>query len=207
MTTPEVIRRTALDGLELPARAIVRSSRADSGGYSATVEVLDSAGAPTGQVLADVPLDPLWLADAGRGVFAPPAPRQLVAVVWMGGEAGQPVIASHGLAQPAAPQWPVGAGEHSIQGDTWDTRHRAGEWVLYDHTGAVLSAKGRRFKVAADDDLLAILLAWLDADIASKTVTDNDTDPGGSGAELGMNGATIAAYAAVKARLPLVLRS
>ena len=195
-----------LDGVQFPVRAIVRSSTAGSQ-YKCTVEVLDGAGQPTGQVLSDQPLDPLWLAGGGKGVWAPPDEGQIVAVVWAGGSAGHPVISNGALRKPVAPRWSVGAGEHSIQGDTWDTRHRAGEWILYDHTGAVLSAKSRRFKMAADDDLLTILNAWLDADIASKTVVDNDTDPGGSGAELAMNGATIAAYSAVKARLALVLRS
>lgn len=201
------IRRLVWRGVELPCRAIVRSSAADSGGYRATVEVLDHAYEPTGQTLADVPLDPLWLTDGGKGVWAPPDEGQIVAVVWMGGDAGHPVISSGALREPATPQWSVGAGEHSIQGDTWDTRHRAGEWILYDHTGALLSAKNSRFKVTADADLLEEIEGLIDDLIAATTEPDHDTDPGGTGAELELSAATKNALTARKARFPLVLRS
>ena len=196
-----------LDGLQLPARAVVRASRADASGYSADIEILDGAGQPTGQLLSDLPLSTEWLAGGAQGVFAPPAVGQLVEVQWMGGSTSHPVISNGAPRDPVSPRWPVGAGERSVQGDTWDTRHRPGEWILYDHTGAVLSAKGRRFKMAADDDLLEILQSWLDALIAAQTVTDTDTASGGSGRELGLNAATRAALNAIKARLPLVLRS
>ena len=82
----------------------------------------------------------------------------------MGGEAASRCnrvsrARSAGGAAVAGGRW---YGEHSIQGDTWDTRHRAGEWVLYDHTGAVLSPRAVRFKVAADDDLLTISIrGWM----------------------------------------------
>ena len=61
---PEDIRRIALEGLELPARARVLSSEATSQRYVATVEVLDGAGEPTGQMLEESSDRP---ALAGRG--------------------------------------------------------------------------------------------------------------------------------------------
>ena len=82
--------------MQFPCRAIVRGSAADADGYRATVECLDGTGEPTGQTLPDLPLDPLDEGRDGAGWFAPPKVGRIVAVAWMGGSAGHPVIVSRG---------------------------------------------------------------------------------------------------------------
>ena len=103
------------DGLELPARAIVRSSAADSGGYRATVEILTGDGKRTDQVLPDLPIDRQWVAAAGAGIFAPPAPDQLVMVTWSGGSAGHPVVTCGADDEPAVPFRAVPGGGWALQ--------------------------------------------------------------------------------------------
>lgn len=199
---PDAIRRIAREGVEYPARAIVRSSRADSR-YTATVEILDGAGEPTEQTLADVPLDPLWLAEDGSGVWAPPAQGQIVALTWMGGEAGHPVITSGALMQAAAPRVPVEAGEHSIQGETFDQRMKADEWRVSDEAGTALSGKGRRWLIASpDDDLLAALVGLAEAIRDATTIPDT-----AGGTPLTLNPTTQAAINAALNRVRAVLRS
>ena len=202
------IRRVLIEGVELPARAVVLDSRADSSGYSADVEILDSVGDRTGHVLNDVAIDPLWLLAGGEGIFAPPANNQLVAISWLGDEAGQPVIAAAAPNDPARPRLSVSAGEHSLQGETWDVRMLPDEWRVRDDPGAVLSGKSSRWLVAGPaEDLHAVLQSLVDVIQAAMTVTDTDTASGGAGRELGLNAATIAALEVIATRLSLVLRS
>ena len=202
------IRRVLIEGVELPARAVVLDSRADSSGYTADVEILDSVGERTGHVLNGIAVDPLWLIAGGPGVFAPPEKDQMVAVSWLGDEAGQPVIAAAAPNEPAAPRLSVGAGEHSLQGETWDVRMLPDEWRVRDDPGAVLSGKSSRWLVAGPaEDLHAVLQSLVDVIQAAMTVTDTDTPSGGAGRELGLNAATIADLEVIATRLSLVLRS
>ena len=164
--TPRQTQRYALEGIELPCRAIVRSSAADGDGYRATVEVLDSAGEPTKQILENVPLDPLYDGRDGAGLFIPPKPDRIVGVVWMGGEAGHPVVVGSAWQQPAVPSIPVAAGEGSLQdGEGGELRYRGGgRWHLIDGKGAELSVDGKLWLLRGDgDDLHAVQVAWLDA--------------------------------------------
>ena len=202
------------DGIAYPCRAIVRSSAADQDGYRATVEVLDGRGEPTRQRLPDLPLDPLYDGRDGAGFFAPPMPGRIVAVDWEGGSSGHPFIVAPAWARlaPAVPSIPVAAGEGSLQdGDGGELRYRGGgRWHLIDGQGAVVSVDGSRWKVAADDDLLTILLAWLDALIAAMTEIGSTTDAAGHTGpvpKLPFDGPTIAALTVIKTRLARVLRS
>ena len=203
-----------LDGLQLPARAIVRSSAADGQGYRATVEILNGRGEPTGQTLPDLPLDPLFEGRDGAGWFAPPKVGRIVAVAWMGGSAGHPVIVSAAWQQPAVPSIPVAAGEGALQdGDGGELRYRGGgRWHLIDGQGAEFGVDGKLWLLRGDgDDLHAVQIAWLDALdalldalIAALTVADHDTGSGGTGAPLPFSGGTIAAFTAVKAQVAVV---
>ena len=155
-----------LDGVQLPVRAIVRSSAADSDGYRATCEVLDGAGQPTGQVLPDLPLGPLFEGRDGAGWFAPPMPGRIVAVDWMGGSAGHPVIVAAAWRQPAVPSIPVAAGEGALQdGSGGELRYQgSGRWHLIDGQGAELGVDGKLWLLRGDgDDLHAVQVAWLAA--------------------------------------------
>ena len=202
------LRRRVHEGIELPARAIVRASRATTDEYSADVEITDRAGKPTGQKLDGVALDSLWLQPDGVGVWAPPAPDQHVLVGWSEADAGHPVIVAAAPLQPPAPRLPVAEGERSVQTAEWDQRQSAAEWRARDNAGAEVSGMGSRWRVAGPgDSLLPILEALCDVIINGATVPDHDTPSGGTGAPLAMGPAMIAAATAVKARLPLVLRS
>ena len=207
--TPADIRRVVLDGLELPCRAIVRESRATTAdGYSADVEVLDSALEPTGQMLIKVPLDPLWLAVAGAGQWAPPAIGLVVAVVWAGDEAGHPMILGGAPADPAAPRLSVGAGEHSHQGAEWDVRMLPAEWRVSDTAGTEISGTGRRWRFKSPDETLRALWHELCATLlVAQTEVDTDTDPGGSGRNLPFDGGTKGRISALKARIDLLFRA
>ena len=192
-----------LDGVQFPVRAIVRSSAADADGYRATVEVLDGAGQPTGQVLPDLPLDPLFEGRDGAGWFAPPKVGRIVAVAWMGGSAGHLVIVSTGWRQPAVPSIPVAAGEGALQdGDGGELRYQGGgRWHLIDGQGAELGVDGKLWLLRGDgDDLHAVQVAWLAA-------LDSLIDTLIAAVDIGLhtfNPATIAALNGVKAQVAAV---
>ena len=210
--TRDDIRRLALDGIELPARARVDDSRATPGaGYTADVTVLDGAGNPTDppQRLAAVPLDPLWHDVDGVGVFAPPAPGRIVAIVWMGGVAGHPVVTAGAWINPAAaPRLVVPAGEYSIQGPVFDARMLADEYRVSDEAGTVVSLRDERVKVASPaDDLLAALVELGEAIRDGSTENDTDTASGSSGRALPLNAGTKSAINAALDRFRAVLRT
>ena len=207
--TPEDIRAAATAGVELPARVIVRSSKATPGdGYVATVEVLDGAGEPTKQVLRDVPLDPLIQTEDGTGIFAPPKTGRIMALVWAGGVAGHPIVAAGAWTMPAKPRLAVPAGEHSHQGETFDVRMLPDEWKVSDEAGTELSGKGERWRMASpDDDLLSALVAFGEAVRDGLTVFDTDTPSGSTGNQLGLNAGTKTAINSALDRVRAVLRS
>ena len=207
--TIEELRRVSLEGVELPVRAEVIVSRATPGeGYSADVEVLDGAGQPTGQILQAVPLDPLWLAEAGAGTWAPPAKGRIVAVTWMGGVSGHPVVVAGAAVDPPKPRLAVGDGEHSHQGATFDVRMKPDEWKVSDEAGTIISGTGKRWKVASpDDDLLLALVAVHEAQRDGVTIRDTDTNSGSAGRNLRLNGASKNAINAALDRVRAVLRS
>ena len=207
MTAERVAELAAL-GIELPARAVVVSSAADADGYRATVDVLTPAGERTGQMLEDLPLDRLWQTVAGAGVFAPPAPDQQVLVNWESGNATGPIVVSAAPGEPAAPRLTVNAGEHSLQGETFDVRMLPDEWKVSDEAGTQISAKSKRVKVASpDDDLLAALVALGEAIRDGATVFDTDTQPGSAGKQLANNAATKTAINSALDRVRAVLRT
>ena len=206
--TAERVAELATLGIELPARAVVVSSKADSTGYAVTVDVLTPAGERTGQMLEDLPLDRLWQTVAGAGVFAPPAPDQQVLVNWESGSATAPVVVSAAPGEPAAPRLPVNAGEHSHQGATFDVRMLDDEWKVSDEAGTLISGTAKRWKVASpDDDLLAAIVALAEAIRDGSTVFDTDTMPGSAGRELGLNAGTKTTINSALDRVRAVLRS
>lgn len=145
---PDSIRETALRGIEFPCRAIVRESAADAQGYRATVDVLDRRGDPTSQVLTDVPLDPLWQGRMQSGFFVPPAPRRIVAVVWLGGDAGGPFIAAGADPAPVVPFTPVAGGEAAWQDGE-------GSEIRFHEDGAITvrNRDDSRVAIAADNSI------------------------------------------------------
>ena len=200
-----------LDGLQLPCRARVESSAADSGGYRCTVQVLDGAGEPTNQVIEDLPLGRTWLGRDGAGFFAPPMPGRVVLVEWSGGSAGHPVIAGPAEREAPVPFSPVPQGTAAWEdGAGAELRVNAdGSWTLRDRDGAEVAVNpAHLWRIASvAESLFPVLDAWLDALIAAQTVNDTDTSSGSAGRQLNFNGGTIAALTEVKARLAQVLRS
>ena len=185
---------------------VSRATPAD--GYSADVEVLSGAGEPTGQILRDVPLDPLLQGVDGAGIFAPPEPGRVMAVTWMGGVAGHPVVVAGAAVDPPKPRLEVGAGEHSHQGATFDVRMLDDEWRVSDEAGTEISGSGERWRVASpDDDLLAAVVALGEAIRDGATVFDTDTPNGSAGQELANNAATKTAINDALDRVRAVLRS
>ena len=204
------IAELAALGIELPARAIVRSSAADADGYRCTCEILDGQGQPTGQTLFDMPLDRGWLGRDGAGWFAPPQPDRIVMVAWAAGSATDPVIVAAAEDDPPAPASPVPAGAAAWQdGAGAELRVNAdGSWTLRDRAGAEVAVNpAHLWRIASvAESLFPVLDAWLDALIAAATILDTDTASGSSGRELGFNAGTLAALNVVKARLAMVLR-
>lgn len=200
-----------LDGVQLPCRAIVRSSAADGDGYRATVETLDGAGDPTGQKLPDLPLDPFWDGRDGAGLFIPPKPGRIVGVAWMGGSAGHPVIVGPAWPRmtPAVPSIPVAVGEGSLQdGRGGEFRYMGdGTWRWRDDAGAEISVNpAHLWRIAsAAETLHAVLAAMIVAGKEATTVLDTDTPSGSAGRQLGMNPATKAAWDAAQALLDATL--
>lgn len=189
--TAETLAALAALGIELPCRAIVDESAADSGGYRVTVDVLTTTGARTNQILRDVPLDRLWQGRAGAGVFAPPAIDQVVSIGWHSGAAGAPVLVASAPDAPAVPFRPVAVGE----------------WALQDGQGAELrvTAAGL-WRLASIAESLQPWLAELLATLrAAQTVHDTDTFRGSPGRELNFNGATIARLTVLAERLDNLL--
>lgn len=205
------IAELAALGIELPARAIVRASRADSTGYSADVEILDGRGQPTGQTLDKVPFDRGWLGRDGAGWFAPPMPDRVVLVAWADGSATDPVITSAAETEPPVPASPVPQGAAAWQdGEGAELRqHADGSWTLRDRDGAEVAVDiSHLWRVASvAESLFSVLDALFDTLIAGQTVPDHDTDPGGTGAPLPFDPGMIAELAAEKARLAQVLRA
>ena len=196
------------DGVQFPCRAIVRASAADADGYRATVEVLDGTGEPTGQTLPDLPLDPLWLGADGTGVFAPPAEGRIVAIIWAGGSSGHPIVCSGAWRNPGAtPRLDVPAGEHSVQGETYDARMLADEYRISSEAGSQVSLKGKIKVASDDDDLLEALVETIEAVRDGATVLDTDTPNGSPGQELANNAGTKSAINAGLDRIRDVLRS
>ena len=205
------IAELAALGLELPARAIIRASRADSSGYSADVEILDGTGQPTGQTLDKVPLDRGWLGRDGAGFFAPPMPGRVVMVGWADGSATDPVIVSAAETEPPAPAsavpqgaaaWEDGMGAELRQhaDGSWWWRNRAGAEVAVDVPGL--------WRVASTAmSLYTVLASMIAAGKAATTVLDTDTPSGSAGKQLAMNGTTQAAWDAAQVQLDLVLRA
>ena len=211
MISSDLIAELAALGIELPARAVVRESRADSSGYSADVEILDGTGQPTGQTLDKVPLDRGWLGRDGAGLFMPPAKDRVVMVDWADGSATDPIITAAAETEPPAPAsavpqgaaaWQDGMGAELRQhaDGSWWWRNRAGAEVAVDVPGL--------WRVASTAmSLHTVLASMIAAGKAATTVTDHDTDPGGTGGELAMNGATKADWDAAQVQLDLVLRA
>ena len=199
-----------LDGLQLPCRARVESSAADAGGYRATVQVLDGAGEPTNQVIEDLPLGRTWLGRDGAGFFTPPMPGRIVWVDWADGSAGHPVIVAGAEREAPVPFIPVPQGAAAWEdGAGTEVRFHADGRILIRHrSGAEVSTDlaGLWRIASAAQTLHAVLAAMIAAGKAATTVTDNDTDPGGTGAELPMNGATQGDWDAAQVLLDLTLR-
>lgn len=193
-----------LDGIELPARAIVRSSRADAQGYSATVEVLTGDGEPTGQLLSDLPLDRQWLGRDGAGWYGPPAPGRIMQVTWQGGSGGHPVVTSAAEDEPPVPAASVPQGGWAWQdGQGAELRqHPDGSWWLRNRAGAEVAVDvAGLWRVASTAETLhAVCQELLDTLIAAMTI------PAAIGTPLPFNPATIAKLTALKARVDLLLR-
>ena len=121
----------------------------------------------------------------------------MVAISWLGDEAGQPVIAAAAPNEPATPRLDVGAGEHSLQGKQWDVRMLRDEWYVRDDAGAEISGKGSRWRVAGPgDNAHDMLQAFLDVLINS---LDTGLQP--------FDAATIAALTGIKSRVSAIYRS
>lgn len=135
----DVIRRTALAGVSLPVRAVVRSSfvAQRAGGYAATLEVVDRHDRATGELLDAVPLPPLWLGPDGRGVYAPPEPGQVCVVGFVAGDRSQPFLAG----MDARANLPAAAAA-------------TGALVLTDGAGTVVRISGRKVTVETSQQSL-----------------------------------------------------
>lgn len=188
-----------LNGVQLPTRARVESSAADSGGYRATVVVLDGRGESTGQVIEDVPLDRQWLGRDGAGWFAPPMPGRIVWVDWADGSVGHPAIVASAERDAPVPfvAVPQGAAAWEDGAGTEIRFHADGRILIRHRTGAEVSTDltGLWKMASAAEDLKAVLDAWLDALIAANTTAPATFAP-----------ATIAALTAIKTRLANLLR-
>ena len=176
----EALRAIAQAGISLPCRVEVRSARADAGGYVATVAVLDDAGAPTEEVIEDLPLPPGWLGADGRGEYAPPEAGSRMLLVFVGGRRSEPVLVCHaGAAQAPAEMVPEGAralldGKGArvwLQGD--------GSALIEDAEGAVVRVAGDRVRIASSSRTLLEALQELCDAIEALQVqgTGNDGRP------------------------------
>lgn len=197
-------------GVEMPAKAEVLSSAADSGGYRASVEILDGRGDPTGQTLDNIPLDRAWLGPDGAGWFRPPMPGRRVLVVWSEAVAGQPVIAASAEDEPPVPFAAVPAGAQSLQdGAGTEVRfHTDGRVLIRHRSGAEIATDtaGLWRIASAMQSLHVVLTRIITAGKEAETVLDTDTSSGSAGRELAMNAATMAAWDEAQAMLDVTLR-
>lgn len=196
----EVIRRLAWSGVSLPVRAVVDRAYATpaTGGYAADVEIVHRVtAARTGERLAEVPLQPLWLGGDGRGLFAPPAAGQHVMVSWIEGDRAHPFITG-AAADRYTPAGSAAPGELALlDGRGQEIRLSDGLFEVLDGAGGELRLQRKWRLATAGDSLRPVLEALLDALIALTTA-------GPPGPHVA-SPATIAALQAVKQRLGTLL--
>lgn len=179
----DAIRRIAWSGVSLPVRAVVDRAYANpaAGGYAADVEIVHRVTLDrSGEKLAEVPLQPLWLGADGRGLYAPPEAGQYVIVSWIDGDRSCPFIAGASADRyaPAA-------------------QAAAGELRLVDGRGGELALNGRWRLANSQDSLRPVIEALIDAVDALQTV--------GPPSPHALSPPTKAALQAVKQRLGTLL--
>ena len=156
MTIWSAIRRIAWSGVSQPVKAVVDRAYASPavGGYAADVEIVHRATlARSGERLAEVPLQPLWLAADGRGLFAPPEEGQHVIIAWIEGDRSHPYVAG-----AAADRYTPAAAAAT------------GELALLNGTGGELRLQ-RKWRLAnGDDSLRPVIEALIDAVVALTTI-------------------------------------
>lgn len=188
-STSDALRAAALAGVSFPVRAVVRAAycRPAAAGYAVDLEVVHRATLqPTGELVAAVPLSPLWLGADGRGLYAPPQVGQIVILAWVEGDRGHPFIAGfHGDAHLPA------------------RAVASGELVLTDGRGAELRIRDSLWRIANAQDSLRTLLEDLIDEVKGLVTTPGPAAPH----DHGVSPATKAKLQALRARLPKLLDS
>ena len=202
MTIWSAIRRIAWSGVSQPVKAIVDRAYASpaAGGYAADVEIVHRATlARSGEKLAEVPLQPLWLAADGRGLFAPPEEGQYVIVAWIEGDRGHPYVAG-AAADRYAPAAAAATGELALlDGRGQEIRLRDGLFEVLDGAGGHLRLQ-RKWRLAnGNDSLRPVIEALIDAVVALTTI--------GPPAPHSVSPGTKAALQAVRQRMGTLLDS
>lgn len=86
MTPLESIAKKVLSKVRGPVKARVMKSyiKKDKGGYCFDGEVLMPESLEgTGEILKEVPLNPIWAGSAGQGIYCPPGKDQIVVVSFL----------------------------------------------------------------------------------------------------------------------------
>ena len=200
------ILRLAWSGVSRPVKAVVDRSYARQGaegGYAADLEVVHRVTLKrTGETLPGVPLQPVWLGPDGRGLYAPPAPGQLVIVNWIEGDRAHPYVAGAAAdAYAPAVDAAVGALVLSDGGRNYTMRVEDTLWALYDASGAQIRLRGSRWTMVSDAESLRTILDDLIDALIALTTTQG---PATAVHDHAASAATIAALQAVKQRLPLL---
>lgn len=201
----DAIRRIAWSGVSLPSKAIVDRSYATAGqrgGYAVDLEIVDRASHErTGELLDEVPLQPLWLAADGAGLYAPPEEGQLVIVAFVDGDRAHPYI-SAAVADSYAPATSARVGELVlVDGRGHEVRITDQFYRVIDGSGGELKLQERWRLANRADSLKPVLDALIDAVIALTTT------PGPANAvhSHAVAPPSVAALTAVRQRLALLL--
>lgn len=196
----EAIRRIAWSGVSQPVKAVVDRAYATTatGGYAADLEIVHRVTlARSGERLAEVPLQPLWLGADGRGLYAPPEAGQIVIVAWIEGDRSHPYVAG-AAADRYTPAAAAAPGELALlDGRGQEIKLRDGLFEVLDGAGGALRLQRKWRLATAGDSLRPVLDALLDALSMLTTV--------GQPSPHTVSPATKAALLAVKQRLGTLL--
>ena len=158
ITPLESIARRILSQVRMPVLARVDNSyvRAEPGGYALDGMVIRPGSLEeTGELMKEIPLNPIWAGKKGQGIYAPPESGQIVIIGFISGNSA----------------WPYFAG---IWADGYTPKDgKVGSLVITDGMGGAFTMNGAGlFSLANKTESLRKLLEGICDEITGLTVVD-----------------------------------